>query len=63
RATGVGAGHPPSRAEVGRVLAVARHEGVATEVAGGWRVARTGDVLRLEPPARPGATGRGDLAP
>lgn len=55
RAAGIGDGHPPSRADVGRVLAVARHERVATEVAGGWRVARTDDVLRLDPPApRPG---------
>jgi tRNA(Ile)-lysidine synthase len=52
RAEGVGEGHPPSRADVGRVLAVAHHEQAATEVAGGWRVARTGDVLRLDPPAR-----------
>ncbi len=51
RAAGIGDGHPPSRADVGRVLAVARHERVATEVAGGWRVARTDDVLRLDPPA------------
>jgi hypothetical protein len=50
RAADVGRGHPPSRADVDRVLAVARHHQVATEVAGGWRVARTGDVLRLEPP-------------
>lgn len=50
RAAGIGHGHPPSRADVGRVLAVARHERAATEVAGGWRVARTGDVLRLDPP-------------
>ena len=55
RRAGVGEGHPPSRADVGRVLAVARQEHTATEVAGGWRVARTGDVLRLDPPtARPG---------
>jgi tRNA(Ile)-lysidine synthase len=53
RGAGVGRGPPPSRADVGRVLAVARHEQVATEVAGGWRVARTGDVLRLEPPSSP----------
>lgn len=53
RGAGVGDGQPPSRAEVGRVLAVARQEQVAAEVAGGWRVARTGDVLRLEPPAPP----------
>jgi hypothetical protein len=51
RTAGVGCGNPPSRADVGRVLAVARHEQVATEVAGGWRVARTDDVLRLDPPA------------
>ena len=44
--------HPPSRATVDRVLAVARVEEGAAEVGGGWRVARTGGRLRLEPPAR-----------
>jgi tRNA(Ile)-lysidine synthase len=42
--------HPPSRATVDRVLAVARVEERAAEVGGGWRVARTGGRLRLQPP-------------
>jgi len=42
--------HPPDAAGVARVLAVARGEVVACEVAGGWRVARTAGRLRLEPP-------------
>jgi tRNA(Ile)-lysidine synthase len=42
--------HPPDAAAVARVLAVARGEAVACEVAGGWRVARTAGRLRLEPP-------------
>lgn len=40
--------HPPAAAAVERVLAVARLEAVATEVGGGWRVARTDGRLRLE---------------
>jgi tRNA(Ile)-lysidine synthase len=43
--------HPPDGAAVERVLAVARGEAVACELAGGWRVARTAGRLRLEPPA------------
>jgi len=42
--------HPPDAAAVARVLAVARGEAVACEVAGGWRVARTAGRLRLEAP-------------
>jgi tRNA(Ile)-lysidine synthase len=42
--------HPPDAAAVERVLAVARGEAVACEVGGGWRVARTRNRLRLEPP-------------
>lgn len=42
-----GGGHPPSSAAVERVLAVARGDVVATEVAGGWRVSRSGGQLRL----------------
>lgn len=49
-AEGVGDGHPSDQAAVGRVLAVARHEQVATEVAGGWRVARSRDRLSVRPP-------------
>jgi tRNA(Ile)-lysidine synthase len=46
--------HPPAAAAVERVLAVARGEAVACELAGGWRVARSRGRLRLEPPpARP----------
>jgi tRNA(Ile)-lysidine synthase len=45
--------HPPDRAAVARVLAVAAGRAVACEVAGGWRVARTGQTLRLEPLSDP----------
>lgn len=45
-------GYPPSLAEVERVLAVARGESVATELAGGWRVRRRHRRLWVEPPAR-----------
>ena len=41
-------GHPPSAAELDRVLAVVRGEVVATELAGGRRLARRRRVLRLE---------------
>lgn len=41
-------GHPPGAAAVERVLAVARHEAVATEVEGGRRVARHRGRLHLE---------------
>jgi tRNA(Ile)-lysidine synthase len=44
--------HPPDAATVERVLAVARLETIATDVGGGWRVARTEGRLRLEPPER-----------
>lgn len=40
-------GHPPSSAELDRVLAVVRHEVVACELAGGRRVERTDGVLRI----------------
>ncbi|MEX2659781.1 MAG: tRNA lysidine(34) synthetase TilS [Acidimicrobiales bacterium] len=40
--------HPPDAASVERVLAVARGETVATELAGGLRVARTAGRLRIE---------------
>jgi tRNA(Ile)-lysidine synthase len=52
RAAGPGGAecHPPSAAAVERVLAVARGEAVACEVAGGWRVARTAGRLRLVAP-------------
>ena len=46
-----GEGLPPDAASVDRVLAVARGDAVAAEVAGGRRVARTGGTLRIEPPA------------
>lgn len=42
--------YPPDAAAVERVLAVARGEAVACQVAGGWRVARSRGRLRLEPP-------------
>jgi tRNA(Ile)-lysidine synthase len=44
-----GTGRPPDRAGVDRVLAVVRHDVVAAELAGGWRVARSGGRLRLVP--------------
>ena len=47
---GVGDGHPADAGAVARVLAVATGDRVATEVAGGWRIARTANLLRLEPP-------------
>ena len=50
RSAGVGDGHPAESAAVARVLAVARGDQVATEVAGGWRVARSGGRLALTPP-------------
>jgi tRNA(Ile)-lysidine synthase len=51
RATGAGGDerHPPDAASVERVLAVARGETVACELPGGWRVARSGGRLRLDP--------------
>ena len=42
--------HPPDLATVDRVIAVARLEARATDVGGGWRVARTDRRLRLEAP-------------
>jgi tRNA(Ile)-lysidine synthase len=39
--------HPPDAATVARVLAVARGEAVACELAGGWRVSRSGGRLAL----------------
>jgi tRNA(Ile)-lysidine synthase len=45
--------HPPDAAAVERVLAVARNEILATEVFGGWRVARTEGRLRTEPVVPP----------
>jgi tRNA(Ile)-lysidine synthase len=50
--------HPPDLATVDRVLEVARGHAVATEVAGGLRVARTGGRLRLERTGSPPAGGR-----
>ena len=41
--------HPPSAAEVARVLAVARGEAVGTELSGGRRVRRSAGRLRVEP--------------
>lgn len=49
--------HPPDRAAVGRVMAVVAGDAVACEVTGGWRVARRGQALRLEPPGGPGSPG------
>jgi hypothetical protein len=47
---GVGDGYGVDAATVARVLEVARGSAVATEVPGGWRVARTAGRLRVEPP-------------
>lgn len=47
RATGDG--HPPDAATVARVLEVAAGRARATDVGGGWRVARSAGRLRLEP--------------
>lgn len=41
-------GHPPSTAELDRVLGVVRHEAGACELSGGRRVARRDGVLRVE---------------
>jgi tRNA(Ile)-lysidine synthase len=41
-------GHPPSWAELERVMAVVRHEAIACELIGHRRVARTDGKLRLE---------------
>jgi hypoxanthine phosphoribosyltransferase len=52
-----GAAHPPSLAEVERVLAVAAGHAVGTELSGGARVRRTGGRLRVE------ERGSGNLTP
>ena len=63
-AEGVGDGHPVDGATVARLLDVVHHRAVATEVAGGWRVARNRGRLHLEPPTanlrRTGPDGPGD---
>ncbi len=41
-------GHPPSAAELDRVMTVVNHDAVACELSGGRRVARTEGRLRLE---------------
>lgn len=43
--------HPPDAAATERVLAVARGDALACEVAGGWRVSRHAGRLRLTPPS------------
>jgi tRNA(Ile)-lysidine synthase len=59
--TGIAGGpdaHPPDAAAVERVLAVARGEAVACEIAGGWRVRRSAQRLHWTAPSvggsRPG---------
>jgi len=42
-----GSVHPPDSAALGRILDVAAQRAVSADVVGGWRVARTGDRLRL----------------
>jgi tRNA(Ile)-lysidine synthase len=44
---GPAANHPPDAATVERVLDVARLDAAATDVGAGWRVTRSGGVLRL----------------
>lgn len=46
-------GHPPSTAEVDRVMAVVRHEAVGCELGGGRRLRRRDGVLRLEEAEQP----------
>ena len=46
-----GSAHPCDEASIRRVLDVASGRRRATEVSGGWRVARTARRMRLEPPA------------
>ncbi|MEZ5407809.1 MAG: tRNA lysidine(34) synthetase TilS [Acidimicrobiales bacterium] len=41
-------GHPPSSAELARVMAVVRNQATAAELAGGRRVSRSGGRLRME---------------
>ena len=50
RSAGVGGGYVVDGDAVSRVLAVARGETIATEVAGGWRVARSKGRLAVSPP-------------
>jgi tRNA(Ile)-lysidine synthase len=45
--------HPPSAAEVDRVLQVAAGAAVGCQLSGGRQVRRTGGRLRVEPPAAP----------
>ena len=47
---GVGDGYGVDAAAVARVLDVAHGRCTATEVAGGWRVARSRGVLSVQPP-------------
>jgi tRNA(Ile)-lysidine synthase len=49
--------HPPSAADLARVLRVARGEVVACQIAGGRRVARRAGRLRIETPAADRASG------
>ncbi|MGF1595588.1 MAG: tRNA lysidine(34) synthetase TilS [Acidimicrobiales bacterium] len=44
-------GHPPTSAELARVLDVVHHRAAGCELRGGRRVYRSGGVLRLVPPA------------
>ncbi|HEX4081569.1 MAG TPA: hypoxanthine phosphoribosyltransferase [Acidimicrobiales bacterium] len=51
--------HPPSLAEVERVLAVAAGRAVGTELAGGIRVHRTAQRLVIDPPSAMAGAGMG----
>jgi tRNA(Ile)-lysidine synthase len=46
------AGYPPDRASIERVLAVARGESIACEIAGGRRVQRSGQRFDIVSPCR-----------
>ena len=55
--------HPVDAASIERVLAVVDGRARACEVVGGWRVARTGGRLRVEPPNQPSQPTLGQLRP
>lgn len=48
--------HPPDAAAVDRVLSVAQGQATACQLSQGWRLARTRNRLRLEPPPPDAAT-------
>lgn len=56
-------GHPPSSAEIERVLSVARGEVAGCQISGGRTIRRTAGVLRVEPTSRPDSGGESFAAP